>query len=895
MLNLDSCDIRRGLRRCGSTPTSWTCFFLCGAFALLAAGLTCLAAGSVTLVVEPDLRGPAEFGLARLEASLRSRDLSVERVGEMPLAPANPLLLAGLASDSGRAASWLKVLDVRPPAGLEALVIRRLEVGGQPAVVLCGSDSRGLMYAALEMADQLRWTEPEGDPFSQFREAEERPFLSERAVSIYTMHRGWFEQRLHDVRHWERYFDLLARSRINSFVVIFGYENGGFMAPPYPFFFDVPGFPEVEMVGLSRDQQERNRAAFQRMIDMAHERGVDVIPAIWDHIYRGGVQGGGIAGASDLAGQRVPGLVYGVTADNLVAYNQAAIREFLDVFPDIDGLQFRMHGESGLKRSEMQGFWQEIFRNLREKRPDLRVDLRAKELPDEVIQDGLNQGLRLRVTTKYWMEQMGLPFHPTHVNPPNQNDRRHGYADLLRYPQLYRVHWRLWNGGTTRLLLWGDPEYVRRFVDSARLYDGDSFEVNEMLATWMLGEPHETPPRDILNAEHRYYDYPFERYWHFYQLWGRLGYNPDTPAVTWEREFGDRFGADVGQHVMAGLHRASQVLPRIVAASYRYRMFPTTRGWAEMMRVDDLPEYASAEGSDVQQFQNPRDAAVSILEGTDTGTRRPIETSRWFADAANDILREVDKIQRGTNGQAGKELASTLADLKILAGLAQYHSHRLPAGVAYNLYQRTGDRASLDDAVAAEQEAIKAWEQIVAAAGDRYSTNLAFGVHRVGFPRHWREELDRLRAGLEGLQTEQANASANTESATRIPVRRLDPAHALQVGATVDSQPPAVQLERVGRVRPGRDLIVAASLSDPSGVKWVRLRYRHLTQFEDYRTAEMALDRITGLWRGVIPGDFVVPEWDLMYFLEAVDNAGNGRMFPDFEMELPYVVVSVDR
>ena len=56
---------------------------------------------------------------------------------------------------------------------------------------------------------------------------------------------------------------------------------------------------------------------------------------------------------------------------------------------------------------------------------------------------------------------------------------------MLRYPQRYRMHWQLWSGGTTRLLLWGDPEYVRRFAGSARLYGGNSFEVNEMLATKM--------------------------------------------------------------------------------------------------------------------------------------------------------------------------------------------------------------------------------------------------------------------------------------------------------------------------------------------------------------------------------------------------------------------------
>ena len=61
------------------------------------------------------------------------------------------------------------------------------------------------------------------------------------------------------------------------------------------------------------------------MIRIAHERGIEVTAGIWDHIYRGGVQGGGIPGASENAGKRVPGLVFGVTADNLAPYTKAAL------------------------------------------------------------------------------------------------------------------------------------------------------------------------------------------------------------------------------------------------------------------------------------------------------------------------------------------------------------------------------------------------------------------------------------------------------------------------------------------------------------------------------------------------------------------------------------------
>ena len=73
-----------------------------------------------------------------------------------------------------------------------------------------------------------------------------------------------------------------------------------------------------------------------------------------------------------------------------------------------------------------------------------------------------------------------------------------------------------------------------------------------MLATKMLGEPHDEKPLEILNPAYRYYDYEFERYWHFYRLWGRLTYNPETPADVWEHEFSARFGPQAGPPVMNG-------------------------------------------------------------------------------------------------------------------------------------------------------------------------------------------------------------------------------------------------------------------------------------------------------------------------------------------------------
>ncbi|MBS1829386.1 MAG: hypothetical protein JST93_29055, partial [Acidobacteria bacterium] len=636
-----------------------------------------LPAADIGIIGSEYLKGPALHGLTKLTTALQSKGHKL----------------------TPKAKHRIQLTCTNPPQSPESFTIQRT-----PQFTICAADPRGYMYALLDIANNIS-SGP--DPFKNIKPTTESPYLAERGISIYTMHRAYFESRLHDANHWKRYFDMLAASRINTFTIIFGYENGGFMAPLYPYFFNVETFPQVRLIGITPQQQQKNTAALNTLIQLAHERGIDVIPAVWDHIYRGGVQGGGIEGANSTLGKDTPGLVSGVTSENLTAYTKTALQQFVKTFPSIDGIEFRMHAESGLKPEEMQSFWHDVFGIMAKAKPGLRITLRAKELPDAIINDALQQGLRARVETKYWMEQMGLPYHPTHINRQNQHERRHGYADLLTYPQRYKVHWRLWNGGTTRLLLWADPEYVRRFAASARLYDGNSFDVNEMLATKMLGEPHDKSPFFIHTPAYRFYDYEFERYWHFYQLWGRLSYNPDTPAELWEREFQQRFG-NAGLHLMRGLHSASGILPRIVAASYRYQLFPTTRGWAEMMTQGTPTQFATAEGSDTEQFQSLRDAA----SGQPTSKRTPAETSTWFRNTATAVLNHAAAAEKA--GAKSKEAQTILTDLRILAALAQFHSARLLVN---------------------EPQAVEAWRNIVKAAGDVYSPDLAFGVHRVGFPR----------------------------------------------------------------------------------------------------------------------------------------------------------------
>ncbi|NUR56801.1 MAG: hypothetical protein HOQ29_20360, partial [Acidobacteria bacterium] len=171
------------------------------------------------------------------------------------------------------------------------------------------------------------------------------------------------------------------------------------------------------------------------------------------------------------------------------------------------------------------------------------------------------------------------------------------------------------------------------------------------------------------------------------------------------------------------------------------------------------------------------------------------------------------------------------------------------------------------------------------AASGVYNDSLPFGAPGY-FPRHWREELQHLTTDFDTLRAARPSAqpSSNTP-ATAATTARWPP----------DGPPPSAVLSSGRAARAGTDFTVSARVTSAAAVTSVRLRYRHLTQVEDYQAADMTFDSESGTYIGRIPGAFIQPRWDLMYFVEVMDVEGRGAMYPDLEKETPYVVVSVAR
>ncbi len=115
--------------------------------------------------------------------------------------------------------------------------------------------------------------------------------------------------------------------------------------------------------------------------------------------------------------------------------------------------------------------------------------------------------------------------------------------------------------------------------------------------------------------------------------------------------------------------------------------------------------------------------------------------------------------------------------------------------------------------------------------------------------------------------------------------------HAIAVSASTAPKP-IIRHTDILHASVGTEVRVQASIQTALKPAMVRLYYRHLDQSEDWTGVEMA-ERAAGEYQAVIPAEFLVPGWDIMYAIEAVDLAGSGSFYPDLEIRQPFVVVRV--
>ena len=215
-----------------------------------------------------------------------------------------------------------------------------------------------------------------------------------------------------------------------------------------------------------------------------------------------------------------------------------------------------------------------------------------------------------------------------------------------------------------------------------------------------------------------------------------------------------------------------------------------------------------------------------------------------------------------------------------------FHGTRIPAALNYDLYGRTKNPENLKRAVAGERAARDAWKKLVAEVGDVYSDDLAMGSVNSRLAGSWRDELPILEKSVADLEGMLKQAGTG------------DGAAAIEVPAVDRKNVPVVRFKRIpSRIPAGTDFTVTVTAAAPAGatIESLRLCYRAVNQTLDFKSIEMKPTGSAGEYSGTIPAGEIDPTYDLMHYFEVVDSNHRGKIFPDFNVGMPYVITHVVR
>lgn len=588
------------------------------------------------------------------------------------------------------------------------------------AVRITGGDAVGLAYGVYELLGQL-----ESSGAASLQAVSREPALRKRSMGVFLYNQDLESAWLYDRAYWDRYFELLARSRFNYFTLIFGHQTS-YLAPPFPFLIQVPGWERVRPLGLTDAERTRNLDMLRMVSEMAAERGIKFVFGIWQQ-------------HAHLYGKN---MVEGLRYEDLFDYCPKALGLILRACPKIHGVQFRMNIESGIEEDDQNRFYTAMSKAIRESGRDVEVDYRAKGLRPETVESSLQLGIKPIVSTKYWREHMGLPFHGTRIDASDKERsyRRYGYWDLLQQNRPYDVAYRMWTLGSTKLLLWGSLDYARQFARSSAFGGSLGFEVCAPLSQKGFGNWKGGPWRIMAKPELEYYRWEFERYWAYYLSFGLAGYAavPQQPILA--AEFQHRFGA-AATHVRAAYEAASWVIPfvtsvRAVAASnFGY--------WPEMETGGLTQRYASLLTGDDNRFYRLDEYVADWIANRASAKMTPEEMAVELDSLAGRATQAIERATAAT--PVTPELRSTQTDITVLASLARYHAARIRSALNYLLFQHSGERIRLTRSVDEFASAVTHWSAIVRATNEVYNHRMVFNrpPDQIG---HWRDELPLLEA-----------------------------------------------------------------------------------------------------------------------------------------------------
>ena len=728
------------------------------------------ATQGVSIVVDPQdpiaSARPAAWAIRELQSGLSTQGVTAKVYARLEAAPAGDRYIVVAGGGSPVAQQILKAAKVTLPSSAEAVCLVPGSLGGKSVLLAGGSDVRGLVYAVLELADRAKYTEAGVAPLEVRTAVVEKP-----ANLIRSCGRGfesdiedkpWFDDRA----WWGDYLTTLATSRFNRFNLQTGHGYNGNRNIPdayfylaYPFLLAVPGY-NVRATNLSDAERDHNLEMLRFISDETVMRGMQFNLALWSHAY-------------EWPNRRCERQDHGPDAGDARPLLPRCAHGAAESLSQHYGSQLS-HAQRKRHPPGSYAFWETVFQGVKNAGRRIDLDLHAKGTDQRHIDIGLSTGNPVSMVPKFWAEHNGMAYMQASIRelelrePPAREGRpptteaernflRYGYGDYLKEDRNFGIIHRVWPG-TQRHLLWGDPVFAAGYGRAFSFAGSLGVELLEPLT--FKGREGTGKPGGRNGYADKSLDtkYDWEKFKYQYRLFGRLVYNPDTDPEIWRRYLRHEFH-EAAPAAEAALSNASRILAVITTAHD-----PSASNdsyWPEMymnMPIVDpkraqpysdtpVPRIFGAVSSlDPLLFSTIEECADALVTGKTLAKYTPLDVAQWLDDwsvAASDNQAQV--LARAKD-KTSPEVRRLVADVAIQAGIGKFFAYKFRSAVLWSLYQRTGDRVALTEAVKAYRTARDAWAAMAEQAKTIYRADITYGPSP-NMRGHWSDRIAGHRCG----------------------------------------------------------------------------------------------------------------------------------------------------
>ncbi|MCX7887604.1 MAG: glycoside hydrolase family 20 zincin-like fold domain-containing protein [Verrucomicrobiae bacterium] len=661
---------------------------------LLLAPLAALA-GSLELVNDPATGAPGRFAAEEIRREAQARGIT-------------------LRND---AAATRVVLTVEQQGCMvpQSYRIRVQNDGGRRAITVRGGDAVGAMYGGLDIAEAIHT-----GSLDALKDSDHIPHIAQRGIKFNipldvrtpTYQAGeWPDSaRLNVAEMWSRDFwrellDDMARHRYNVLTL--------WNMNPFPSIVKVPEFPNTALDDVFTTDEAGKHLLVKKMtiddkiqfwrevMQLAKDRGVDVYWFTWN-VFTRPVEG-------------KDGITPRKTDQRTIEYFRASVRETIKTYPLLAGLgitagELMPNDEFPTTSSKEQWLWQtygEGVRDALKESPNRKFRLIHRfHMSDltEIERAFAKLPCPLEFSFKYAIAHMySIP------NPP--------FIKRI-LPQLgpQRRCWLTVRNDDIHSFRWADYEYARAFIKAIPNED--------KIVGFYMGPDGYHWGRDFLTKNP---DGPrqtiMQKMWLSFALWGRLAYDPDLPATTFERLIAARFpGADAPQ-LMAAWAAASKTFPYITRffwGAIDIKWFPEAcRSRGRFYTVRSFIEGETMPGSGVLSITEWRNA---LLKKQPLRGVTPLEIATTLQLNATQALEALPALQQAniTPPARAKEYLATLNDIEAMAHLGLYYAAKIRGACDLALFDKTADPQLQASAIQHLEAALTHWKNYAAAYTRQY-------------------------------------------------------------------------------------------------------------------------------------------------------------------------------